>query len=45
LFLGLVLTWPYGKATPQQASCATPELREEFAALLAQTDLLPCERT
>jgi myo-inositol-1(or 4)-monophosphatase len=38
---GLVLTGPDGEATPQLAICATPELWEDFAALLASTDLLP----
>ncbi|MGI8305914.1 inositol monophosphatase family protein [Saccharopolyspora hattusasensis] len=37
---GLVLTGPEGEATPQLAVCAIPQLWEDFAALLASTDLL-----
>ncbi|MEV4730098.1 inositol monophosphatase family protein [Saccharopolyspora sp. NPDC049426] len=38
---GLVVTGPEGEATPQLTVCATPELWEDFAALLASTGLLP----
>jgi myo-inositol-1(or 4)-monophosphatase len=37
----LVLTGPDGEATPQSTICATPHLWEDFAALLAETGLLP----
>jgi myo-inositol-1(or 4)-monophosphatase len=38
---GLVLTGPGGDATPELTICATPQLWEDFAPLLAETGLLP----
>jgi myo-inositol-1(or 4)-monophosphatase len=38
---GLVLTGPGGEATPELTICATAQLWEDFAPLLAETGLLP----
>ncbi|TWF80484.1 myo-inositol-1(or 4)-monophosphatase [Pseudonocardia hierapolitana] len=37
---GLVLTGPDGEATPELTICAAPQLWDDFAAVLAETDLL-----